>query len=315
MKLPPYSQKLFNIETRTRHFMLGALGLMLLVLLMIAIRQDYFSRSTSIYFIASNAQGLSNGMAVKFVGFKVGSVQEVRMEPNATVRVRLALNDEYLHLIGQDAKARLTKEALVGESVVEIIPGSPQVLQVTQGSVLEFERGQDAGTVMENLASQLQPILSDIRQFTAAINKPDGDIQQIVRNLNQTTGAMREVTNQLVRLGESGNQKLEGTFLKLDQVLDKANSSLGALDKSIPQMVERVDTTLANVQEATEIIRRTTRDSATEIPPLVQGANTLVQDGQEVLNGLQQAWPLNQMLPKAEEHMLPADGYVSPAKP
>lgn len=315
MKLPTYSQKLLNIEKRTQRFMLGALGLMLLVLLMIGLKQDYFSRSTSIYFFTSNAQGLSKGMAVKFVGFKVGSVQEISMEPNATVRVRVSLNDEYLHLIGQDAKARLIKEALVGESVVEIVPGSTQIRQVTQDSVLEFERGQDAGALMESLASQLQPILSDMRQFAATINKPDGDIQQTLKNLNQVTAATREMVNQLTRLGVSGNQKLDGVYLKLDQALDHANSSLGALSKAIPQLVEKTDTTLANVQEVTNIVKQVSQDYAGEIPLLVDNVNTLVQEGQETLDGVQKSWPLNRMLPKVEEKMLPVDGYVVPEKP
>lgn len=312
MRLPTYKQKLFNLETRTRGFMLGALGLMLLVLLLIAVKQDYFSRSTSIYFFTPNAQGLSKGMAVKFVGFKVGSVQEVSMEPNATVRVKVSLQDEYVHLIGQDAKARLMKEALVGESVVEIIPGSPQVRQVAQNSVLEFERGQDAGALMETLAAQLQPILADIRTFTGTINKPDGDIQQSIRNLNQATAGMREMINQLTQLGVSGNRKLDSTFLKFDQALDSANTSLTTLNKAIPHLVEQADTTFANVQEATSLIKQVTRDSAGEIPALVRNANALVQDSQQTLDGLQQSWPLNGMLPKVEEKTLPVDGYIAP---
>lgn len=312
MRLPTYKQKLFNLETRTRGFMLGALGLMLLVLLLIAVKQDYFSRSTSIYFFTPNAQGLSKGMAVKFVGFKVGSVQDVSMEPNATVRVKVSLQDEYVHLIGQDAKARLMKEALVGESVVEIIPGSPQVRQVAQNSVLEFERGQDAGALMETLAAQLQPILADIRTFTGTINKPDGDIQQSIRNLNQATAGMREMINQLTQLGVSGNRKLDSTFLKFDQALDSANTSLTTLNKAIPHLVEQADTTFANVQEATSLIKQVTRDSAGEIPALVRNANALVQDSQQTLDGLQQSWPLNGMLPKVEEKTLPVDGYIAP---
>lgn len=313
MPLPNYSQKLLNIEQRTRRFTWGALAVMLLVLLMIAFKQDYFSRNTSIYFFASNAQGLNKGMAVKFVGFKVGSVQDIRMEPNASVRVRLSLNDEYLHLIGRDARARLIKEALVGESVVEIIPGSAQVAPVTEDSVLEFERGQDAGTVMESLAAQLHPILSDIRQFTSTINQPDGDIQKIIKNLNQTTAAMREMVDQLTRLGASGNQKLDSSYVKFDRALDTANSSLDALDKAIPRLVDKADAAMGNVQEASEAIKQVVRDSGGEIPALVRSANALVQDSQQTLDGVQQSWPLNRMLPKVEEQTLPVDAYVAPA--
>lgn len=315
MKLSIYNQRLLNIEKRTRRFMLGAVGVLLLVLLMIAVKQDYFHRSTAIYFFTPNAQGLSKGMAVKFIGFKVGSVQDVSMQPNATVRVQVALDDEYVHLIGQDAKARLVKEALVGESVVEIIPGSQQVRQVTQNSVLEFERGQDASTVVENLATQLQPILSDIHQITSSINNPNGDVQQTLKNLNQATGGFRETVNEFTKLGASSNQKLDGAYVKFDKALDRVNSSLETLDKAIPKLVDKADTTLGNVQSATSDIKKITNESAAEIPSLVRNTNALVQDGQETLGGVKKSWLLNGLFPKPEEQVLPVDGYVPPKRP
>ena len=110
MKLPNYNQRLLSIEKRTRRFMLGAIGVLLLVLVMIAAKQNYFRRSTPILFFTPNAQGLSKGMAVKFIGFKVGSVEDVSMQPNATVQVEVSLDNEYVHLIGQDAKARRSRK-------------------------------------------------------------------------------------------------------------------------------------------------------------------------------------------------------------
>lgn len=304
MKLSIYNQRLLTIEKRTQRFMLGAVGVLLLVLLMIGVKQDYFHRSTPIYFFTPNAQGLSKGMAVKFIGFKVGSVQDVSMQPNATVRVKVLLDDEYVHLIGQDAKARLVKEALVGESVVEIIPGSQQVRQVTQNSVLEFERGQDASTVVENLAAQLQPILSDIHQITTSINNPNGDVQQTFKNLNQATGGFRETVNQFTLLGANSNR-----------AVDRMNSGLETLDKAIPKLVEKADKTLDNVQSATSDIKKITNESAAEIPSLVRNTNALVQDGQETLGGVKKSWLLNGLFPKPEEQTLPVDGYVPPKQP
>jgi phospholipid/cholesterol/gamma-HCH transport system substrate-binding protein len=296
MKLPNYNQRLLSMEKRTQRFLLGAFAVMLLVLAMIAAKQDYFQRSTAIYFITPNAQGLSKGMAVKFIGFKVGSVREVSMQPNATVRVQVSLDNEYVPLIGQDAKARLVKEALVGESVVEIIPGSQQVRQVTQGSELAFERGQDASTVVENLAGQLQPILSDIRQITSS-----GDIQQTLKNLNQASGDFRETVKQFTQVGVNSNK-----------AVTSLNSSLDALDKSMPKLLEKADAALGDVQSATADIKRITSDSAAEIPSLVRNTNALVQDGQETLGGVKKSWLLEGLFPQAQEQALPVDGYVPP---
>jgi phospholipid/cholesterol/gamma-HCH transport system substrate-binding protein len=312
MKLSTYNQRLQTIEKRTKRFMLGAVVVMLLALLMIAVKQDYFHRSTTIYFFTPNAQGLSAGMAVKFIGFKVGSVQDVTMQPNATVQVKLALDNEYVHLIGQDAKAKLIKEALVGESVVEIIPGSQQVKQVTHNSVLEFERGQDASSVVENLAAQLQPILKDIHQITTSINNPNGDVQQTLKNLNQASGDFRETVKQFTQLGTNSNRQLDGAYMKLNKALDSANSSLGTLDKSIPGLLDKADTTLTTVQSAATDIKKITNESAAEVPSLVRNSNALVEDGRETLGGVKKSWLLNGFFPKPEEQALPVDGYVPP---
>ena len=315
MKLPNYNQRLLSIEKRTRRFMLGAIGVLLLVLLMIAVKQNYFHRSTTILFFTPNAQGLSKGMAVKFVGFRVGSVEDISMQPNATVQVEVSLDNEYVHLIGQDAKARLVKEALVGESVVEIIPGSQQVKQVTRNSVLEFERGQDASNVVENLAAQLQPILSDVHQITSNMSNPNGDFQQSLKNLNQASSGFRETVNEFNKLGVSSNQKLDGAYGKLDKALDSVNSNLAVLDKAIPKLVDKADTTLTNVQSATSDIKKITTESAAEIPSLVRNSNALVQDGQETLSGVKKSWLLNGLFSKPEEQTLPVDSYVSPKQP
>jgi phospholipid/cholesterol/gamma-HCH transport system substrate-binding protein len=319
MKLPNFNLNLQSTERKTSRFMWGAVAVLVAVSALIAFSQDYFVRNTSIYFFAPNAQGLSKGMAVKFVGFKVGSVQEITMQPNATVKVKLSLDNEYVRLIGQDAKARLMKEALVGE----IIPGEQQVRQVEQNSVLEFERGQDAGSLAENLAGQLQPILADVKQITASINNPRGDVQQILRNVNQVTGGLRDTVGQLNQtvgefgaLAQNGNQKIDGVYVKVDHALDKVNSSLETLDKAIPKLVGKADKTLDNVQSVTVDIKRMTTESSEQIPTLVRNTNALVQDGQETLKGVQRSWLLNDLFPRPEETALPVDGYVAPpAKP
>jgi len=145
----------------------------------------------------------------------------------------------------------------------------------------------------------LQPILGDIHQITSS-----GDIQQTLKNLNRATGDFRETVNQFTQLGVSSNT-----------AMDRINSSLETLDKAIPKLVDKADTTLDNVQSATSDIKKITNDSAGEIPALVRNTNALVQDGQETLGGVKKSWLLNSLFPKPEEQTLPVDGYVAPRQP
>ncbi|GAB4130590.1 MAG: hypothetical protein Fur0040_12890 [Sideroxydans sp.] len=317
MSLPDLLPISIKNERKTALFMWGALLVLLLLVILIAFRQDYFVRKTTVYFFAPNAQGLSKGMAVKFIGFKVGSVRSVAMQPNATVKVQLALDNDYVPLIGRDAKARLTKEALVGESVVEIIPGEAQVEQIAQNSVLAFERGQDAGSLAESLAAQVQPILAEVRQITSSINNPRGDVQQILKNLNQVTAGLKETVSEFNALAKNGNQKLDALHVKADVALDRVNHSLALFDQALPKLINQAETTLDNVQAATLDIRQATTASSRQVPALLHNTNALVEDSQATLKGVQRSWLLNDLFPAPRESALPVDSYVpaSPAKP
>lgn len=314
MSLPELLPISHKNERKTAFFMWGALLVLLLLGILIAFQQNYFVRKTTVYFFAPNAQGLSKGMAVKFIGFKVGSVQSVAMQPNATVKVQMSLDNDYVPLIGRDARARLTKEALVGESVVEIIPGQPQVQQITQNSVLSFERGQDAGSLAESLAAQVQPILAEVRQITGSINNPRGDVQQILKNLNQVTSGLKDTVAEFNALARNGNQKLDAVHAKADIALDRVNHSLALFDQSLPRLVNKAETTLDNVQAATLDIRQATTASSRQVPVLLNNTNALVEDGQSTLKGLQRSWLLNDLFPPPQESALPVDSYV-PAAP
>jgi phospholipid/cholesterol/gamma-HCH transport system substrate-binding protein len=178
--------------------------------------------------------------------------------------------------------------------------------------VLEFERGQDTSTVVENLAAQLQPILSNIHQITSDINNPNGNVQQTLQNLNQASAGFRGVVNEFARLGANGNQKLDGAYVKIDKALDSVNSNLRMMEKTLPKLLEKADATLGNVQSVTSDIKKITQESASEIPSLVRNSNALVQDGQETLGGVKRSWLFNSLFPKPEERTLPVDGYVAP---
>lgn len=315
-----------GIEKKTIRFVLGSGIALLLLLAAVAIKQDYFSQTTSLYFFAPNAQGLNKGMAVKFIGFKVGSVEEISMEPNATVKVRLSLNSNYLHHIGQDAKARLMKEALVGESVVEIVPGAAQARQVAQNGVLAFERGHEMGEIAEELAGQIQPILVDIKKITSAVSDADEDIRQTIKNMSLASRDMVETGRQLNVMARNGNQKIDALYGKVDHALDQTNASLATashtlktLDEALPKLLSGADASMENIQATTATIRKVTSESAEQVPQLLRGGNALVQDSnllvkdsQEILNGVKKSWPIRNFLPEAEEHILPLDGYAVP---
>ncbi len=299
--IPIENMRFTGIERKTIWFMLGAALALLLLIGTVALKQNYFSQTTSLYFFTHNAQGLSKGMAVKFMGFKVGSVQDISMEQNAAVKVKLVLQNDYVHLIGRDAKARLVKEVLVGESVVEIIPGLPQARQVAQNDVLAFERGPELGELAEGLAGQVQPILADIKKFTSTLSGADEDIRQALKNINIASAELVETTRQMKTLAQNGNA-----------TLGVANHSIKLLDQAIPGMVQKIDASLDNIQVTTTEIRKMTFDAAEQVPHILSNSNALVQDSREIVSGVKKSWPIRNLVTEPKERILPLDGYAMP---
>lgn len=312
MALPNYNSVLLRMEKRASWFVIGAVLVVLLVLGAIAVKHEYFSRSTALYFITDDAQGLSKGMAVKLIGFKVGSVESISMQQDATVRVQMSLNNDYMHFIGKDAKARLMKEGLVGEGVVEIIPGDEKAKRMEANGMLEFERGQDVGSIAEDMADRIEPILDDVKQITGTLNNSRGGIREIMTNLNAASIELRKTTEEVSKLSKGGNEKVDALYVKVDRALDKANSGLDALEHSLPNLISKADSTLNNVQGATEDIRKITAESSQQVPALVRNANALVQDGQQAVNGAKKSWLLQGLFPQPEEQLLPSDSYAPP---
>lgn len=288
---------------KSRLFMFGAVFLFGVLLVMVLVKQNYFSQMTTLYFFTPNAQGLNVGMAVKFVGFKVGKIEEIGMGPQAQVKVTLSLNNDYIHLINRDAKARLIKEGLIGESVVEIVPSESKSRQVAQNDVLVFERARDIAELAESLVGQVQPILADVKKITATVSDADQDIRESIRNINQVSAALVKTTQQLNVLTSNGTR-----------TLSVVHHSVGMLDDALPKIVSGVEVSLTNLQATTAEIRKMTSPPSGQIPRLLNNSNVLIRDSKDIVGAAKHAWPISVMLPEAEQGMLPPDGDAEPLR-
>lgn len=290
-------------QGKSRAFVFGALFLFAALLLAVLVKQNYFSQTTTLYFFTPNALGMNVGMAVKFVGFKVGQIERISMEPTAQVKVALSLNNEYIHLINRDAKARLIKEGLIGESVVEIVPSGTNTRQVAQNDVLAFERGGDIAELAEKLVGQVQPILTDVKKITAAVSDADQDIRESLRNANQVSAELVKTTRQLNLLVGNGNR-----------TLTDVHHSVTVVDDALPQMVSNLQESLNNVQATTAEIRKMATPPSGQIPHLLNNGNMLLRDSSDIVGAAKQTWPISAMLPEPEQRMLPLDGDVGPLR-
>jgi phospholipid/cholesterol/gamma-HCH transport system substrate-binding protein len=290
--------RLAPLEKKIYVFFAGAVLLAIMFFLATSYKQDFFTRMTTLYFFSDNATGIKPGMAVKTLGFNIGEVEDISIEPNAKVRVKMSVQSDYMRFITLDSHAKLFKEGLIGESVIEISPGNQQLRQLAHNAVLPFDRGRDLTEIADELYGEIKPILQDLGKTMAAVNNPEGDIQQSLRNVNQATKNVQSLTGNLA----SG----------LPPLLGKADNIAKTVNDNLPPLIENSKQSLGNIRDATSDLKQITSASAQEIPQALHDGRALVKGSLSIVNGVKETWPVRNMISPPQEQPLVPDSYVPP---
>jgi phospholipid/cholesterol/gamma-HCH transport system substrate-binding protein len=321
--LPDIVTDLFEDDPRFRgmgariRWFLAIVALLALVLLgAIASKQDLFTPTLHFYFFAPNAHDLNKGMPVKLIGFKIGKVEAVSIEPNATVKVLVRIDSDYARMIGNDARAKLTKEGLIGQAVIEIAPGAGAGRPIVNFDVLEFERDRGLSELAQEITAEVKPILKDVKEITAYVKDPEGDVRQTLRNVSRASAALQETTGQVRALAAAGKRQVDDIGERAGQVLGKAGIALDRLDNNLkavedrlPGLLLKTDATLDKAHDAADQFGRLARESREQVPPLAKEGRQTLDDAREIMHGLKESWPLRSMMPAPDTPLLPADSH------
>jgi len=299
-------------------FVLAALLLLGALLGGVAWKQGTFAKTTQLFFFAKSADGMNKGMAVKFRGFRIGTVEEISLEPNGSVKVRLLINSAHTRFVPQDSTAHLTKEGMIGASIIEIEAGATGASPVANNGVLAFTRLRDFNNIAEELAGQIQPILNDVKKITVMVNDPDGELRQTIKNLNTLSAALLETRQELSHLVQNTDQGLDRTFGRLDTVignagerLDQVGASLKTLNEKLPDLMLKVDTSLDNARAATANIKKITEEGVEQVPGILRDGKAAAEDTREVLGGVKNSWLGRSFVPAPTETLIPLDSHDS----
>ena len=166
----------------------------------LAWQQGVFTRTIKVSFFAGTADGMNKGMAVKLVGFKVGSVDDISVTPDLRVKVDVRLDEKYRNMIDGDAVIRLAREGVIGGNVLEVRPGSGDRGPVKDAAVLRYEREPALDAAVAALVDQIAPVIADVKQVTSFLASPEGDFRQAIGNANRAAAALVETRSDLRKL-------------------------------------------------------------------------------------------------------------------
>ncbi|MEQ8682498.1 MAG: MlaD family protein [Cyclobacteriaceae bacterium] len=196
------------MEQKFKNIRLGLfviIGTLFLVaaLYFIGNNQNMFGSRFSVHAVFKNVSGLQKGNNIRFSGINIGTVKQIKMISDTSVVVSFIIREEMNQFIRRNAIASLGTDGLLGNRIINIIPGNGNERLIMDGDTLRVYHGIDEDEMFSLLektnynvaviTNSLVDILKDVQDGKGTIGRLFSDsmltrqINETVRNLNTSS--------------------------------------------------------------------------------------------------------------------------------
>jgi phospholipid/cholesterol/gamma-HCH transport system substrate-binding protein len=259
-------------RTKTQKARLGLFVILGTIIFVVAIyligqRQNMFNKTFTISSYFQNVNGLQRGNNVRYSGINIGTVRDISMINDSTIKVDMNIQERIISHIKKNAIATIGSDGLVGNMIVNIVPGRGSAELINNGDTIESFSKIGADDILSTLSvgSENAAILTaDLLDVTSAMLYGKGtvglllndtvmaqDLKSSVKNLktasyraSQTIDELKDImaslkTNDNTVLGMIMNDTISGEKLK-NVVVNLENSS-HEIEKVIAQANQLIE--------------------------------------------------------------------------
>jgi phospholipid/cholesterol/gamma-HCH transport system substrate-binding protein len=230
-------------------------GLLLLSagLFMIGSGQSLFTKTFKLNGDFRNIGGLTKGNIVRFNGMNVGTIEDISMVTDSTVRVRMNIRAKYQQFIKSDAIAGIGSDGLMGDKLIVITPGhGVSASVVSNGGIIHTSDPLDFDKSLakvDRIASNLEVMSGSLAQITTQVSSGKGTIGKLLYDDKLSNG-------------------LENTVQGFENTMSEARLTIGAVHRT----VNTINGTLASAGTAVESVK----DAITEAKHTFSAAHNTV---------------------------------------
>ena len=209
-----------NFKVRLGLFVAGGLTLFILAIFIIGKQKNLFNPVFKLTSTFYNVSGLQVGNNIRFSGINVGTVDNISIINDSTVRVDMMIKKDVKQFIKSDCEVTIGSEGLIGDRLLIITQGSSDASLAEEGQQLASTEPVETDAIMASLqvtadnaaiiSDQLAEIMIKLNSGTGTLGKLIQD-STIARNLNQT---MENLKNSSKGLDENMNAAKENFLLK-----------------------------------------------------------------------------------------------------
>jgi len=231
-------------------------------------RQDMFKKTFTLSSYFQNVNGLQKGNNVRYSGIDIGTVRDITMVNDSTIKVDMSIEEKIISHIKKNAIATIGSDGLVGNMIVNIVPGRGISEVIKNEDIIESysKIGTDDILNTLNTSSENAAILtSDLLKITNSITEGKGTIGVLLNDTIMAQDLKQSIAN--LKMASRG---ASNTISELNSIV----SSIKTDDNTVLGML--LNDSISGKKLKDIVINLET--SSTEIETLLNNVNTIVDN-------------------------------------
>lgn len=221
-----------QFKVRLGLFVAGGLALFVLAIFIIGKQKNLFNPVFKLTTTFYNVSGLQVGNNIRFSGIVIGTVDNIGIINDSTVRVDMLIRKEVKQFIKSDSQVAIGSEGLIGDRLLVISQGSFDAPLAREGEQLESVEPVETDAIMLSLkvtAENAEVITQELAEIMVKINSGEGTLGRLIQdttiagNIDQTIINLKKSSKGLDENMEAAkhNFLLKGFFNKKARAAEK----------------------------------------------------------------------------------------------
>lgn len=219
--------------------------------------KDLFTSDKNVFVVYDNILGLAPSAPVTLNGFRIGKVNNIKINPDGKLLVELQIQNEFP--ISKSSVAEIYDSGLVGGKEIAIIPNLEDKSVIEDGDFLKPSRKLG---LTENIAVKLEPLEKKIQLLLDNANVMLTNINQVLdastqANIKNSLAELNKTLTEFSQISKSANQMIAENRSKLNSTLtnfDKTSANFATISDSLAkanlgQTVKNLEKTLSSVDK------------------------------------------------------------------
>lgn len=184
-----------TFKVRLGLFVAGGLTLFVLAIFIIGKQKNLFDPVFNLTSTFYNVSGLQVGNNIRFSGINIGTVGNIRIINDSTVRVDMLIKKDVKQFIKSDCEVAIGSEGLIGDRLLIITQGSSDAPLAKEGQELASTEPVETDAIMASLqvtAGNAEIISQQMAEIMLKVNGGKGTLGRLIQdstiaeNFNQT---------------------------------------------------------------------------------------------------------------------------------